>query len=178
MCAALFSQNCRPGEALTDRILTVREGVVWLIFFQLFLKENEWTAFLFCFWLGILWRKWFLRQFSFFSWVYFFRLWPSKTGIKSPPTSPITFRWETGSFRLPAWKKKMAALSVEKGPLFKVILLGEAGVGKTSIFYRAKENSFLQQRKNTVGIDSFSMYIKVGDQQVTVSEVSVCTAIQ
>lgn len=72
-----------------------------------------------------------------------------------------------------AWKNNMAALSVEKGPLFKVILLGEAGVGKTSIFYRAKENSFLQHRKNTVGIDSFSMYIKVGDQQVTVSEVSV-----
>lgn len=78
-----------------------------------------------------------------------------------------------GDRQLPAWKNNMAALSVEKGPLFKVILLGEAGVGKTSIFYRAKENSFLQHRKNTVGIDSFSMYIKVGDQQVTVSEVSV-----
>ena len=63
----------------------------------------------------------------------------------------------------------MAALNAEKGPLFKVILLGEAGVGKTAIFQRAKDNSFHEHRKNTVGIDSFSMYVKVGDQQVTVS---------
>lgn len=64
----------------------------------------------------------------------------------------------------------MAGLNVEKGPLFKVILLGEAGVGKTAIFHRAKENSFSDGRKSTVGIDSFSLYVKVGDQQVTVSE--------
>ena len=67
----------------------------------------------------------------------------------------------------------MAALNADKGPLFKVILLGEAGVGKTAIFHRAKDNSFHERRKNTVGIDSFSMYVKVGDQQVTVS-VYVC----
>lgn len=66
----------------------------------------------------------------------------------------------------------MAGLNVEKGPLFKVILLGEAGVGKTAIFHRAKENSFSDGRKSTVGIDSFSLYVKVGDQQVTVSESS------
>lgn len=64
----------------------------------------------------------------------------------------------------------MAGLNVEKGPLFKVILLGEAGVGKTAIFHRAKENSFSDCRKSTVGIDSLSLYVKVGDQQVTVSE--------
>lgn len=63
----------------------------------------------------------------------------------------------------------MAALSADRGPLFKVILLGEAGVGKTAMFHRAKDNSFHEHRKHTVGIDSFSMYIKVGDQQVTVS---------
>ena len=58
----------------------------------------------------------------------------------------------------------MAGLNVEKGPLFKVILLGEAGVGKTA---------FSDGRKSTVGIDSFSLYVKVGDQQVTVSEVTL-----
>ena len=63
----------------------------------------------------------------------------------------------------------MAALSADKGPLFKVILLGEAGVGKTSIFHRVKENSFNERRKSTVGIDSCSIYVKVGDLQVTVS---------
>lgn len=67
----------------------------------------------------------------------------------------------------------MAGLNVEKGPLFKVILLGEAGVGKTAIFHRAKENSFSDDRKSTVGIDSFSLYVKVGDQQVTVSGIKL-----
>lgn len=62
----------------------------------------------------------------------------------------------------------MAALSSDRGPLFKVILLGEAGVGKTAIFHRSKDNIFDERRKTTVGIDSFSLYVKVGDQQVTV----------
>ncbi|XP_058971813.1 uncharacterized protein [Pocillopora verrucosa] len=61
----------------------------------------------------------------------------------------------------------MAALSADRGPLFKVILLGEAGVGKTAIFHRSKDNIFDERRKTTVGIDSFSLYVKVGDQQVT-----------
>lgn len=61
----------------------------------------------------------------------------------------------------------MAALSADRGPLFKVILLGEAGVGKTAIFHRSKDNIFDDGRKTTVGIDSFSLYVKVGDQQVT-----------
>lgn len=61
----------------------------------------------------------------------------------------------------------MAALSADRGPLFKVILLGEAGVGKTAIFHRSKDNIFEERRKTTVGIDSFSLYVKVGDQQVT-----------
>ena len=65
-------------------------------------------------------------------------------------------------------KYAMAALCADRGPLFKVILLGEAGVGKTAIFHRAKENSFNDTGKTTVGIDSFSLYVKVGDQQVTV----------
>lgn len=61
----------------------------------------------------------------------------------------------------------MAALSADRGPLFKVILLGEAGVGKTAIFHRSKDNIFDERRKTTVGVDSFSLYVKVGDQQVT-----------
>ena len=63
----------------------------------------------------------------------------------------------------------MAGLSADKGPLFKVILLGEAGVGKTSIFHRLKDDIFQSNRRNTMGIDSCSKYVKVGDTQVTVS---------
>lgn len=114
----------------------------------------------------------FTTNFCFFL-VYMFFVYDIKNRNKKSPYLSHNISLRERQLPASAWKNNMAALSVEKGPLFKVILLGEAGVGKTSIFYRAKENSFLQHRKNTVGIDSFSMYIKVGDQQVTVSEVSV-----
>lgn len=57
----------------------------------------------------------------------------------------------------------MVGLNVEKGFFFKVILLGEVGVGKIVIFYCVKENLFNDGRKSIVGIDSFFLYVKVGD---------------
>ncbi|EDO37078.1 predicted protein, partial [Nematostella vectensis] len=63
----------------------------------------------------------------------------------------------------------MADLYAERGPLFKVVLLGEAGVGKTSLFYRLKENHFTPGRRNTIGIDSCSKFVKIGEKQVTLS---------
>lgn len=57
----------------------------------------------------------------------------------------------------------MVGLNVEKGFFFKVILLGEVGVGKIVIFYCVKENLFSDGRKSIVGIDSFFLYVKVGD---------------
>lgn len=58
----------------------------------------------------------------------------------------------------------MVVFNVEKGFFFKVVLFGEVGVGKIVIFYCVKDNLFQEKRKNIVGIDSFFMYIKVGDQ--------------
>lgn len=70
----------------------------------------------------------------------------------------------------------MAALSCDgymnKGPLYKVVLLGEAGVGKTALFQRAKDNSFHAERtsRSTLGIDSCSKYIMLDDTQITVGK--------
>ena len=68
----------------------------------------------------------------------------------------------------------MAALSCDgylnKGPIYKVVLLGEAGVGKTALFQRGKDNSFHGERtsRSTIGIDSCSKYVMVDDLEVTV----------
>lgn len=57
----------------------------------------------------------------------------------------------------------MVVLFVDRGLFFKVILLGEVGVGKIVIFYCFKDNIFEEWRKIIVGIDSFFFYVKVGD---------------
>lgn len=44
-----------------------------------------------------------------------------------------------------------------RAPLqFKVILLGDGAVGKTSIAYRFVEEHFSEQYKQTLGVDFFS----------------------
>lgn len=53
--------------------------------------------------------------------------------------------------------------------MFKVVLLGEAGVGKSSIFLRLKENVFGESLQPTVGIESCSKVVKIDDQSITVS---------
>lgn len=53
--------------------------------------------------------------------------------------------------------------------MFKVVLLGEAGVGKSSIFLRLKENVFGESLQPTVGIESCSKVVKIDGQSITVS---------
>lgn len=53
--------------------------------------------------------------------------------------------------------------------MFKVVLLGEAGVGKSSIFLRLKENVFGESLQPTVGIESCSKAVKIDGQSITVS---------
>lgn len=53
--------------------------------------------------------------------------------------------------------------------MFKVVLLGEAGVGKSSIFLRLKENVFGESLQPTVGIESCSKIVKIDGQSITVS---------
>ena len=56
----------------------------------------------------------------------------------------------------------------QKGTMFKVVLLGEAGVGKSSIFLRLKDNIFGDSLQPTVGIESCSKVMKIDSQNITV----------
>ena len=60
---------------------------------------------------------------------------------------------------------------VGRGPTYRVVLLGELGVGKTSLFRRIKDNSFDEHQPATSGIDSCSKYTNVDGQDI---HVSVC----
>lgn len=52
---------------------------------------------------------------------------------------------------------------------FKLILLGDYNVGKSSIFRRFKDNTFKEDTKLTVGTDNYGKVIEVGGQNATVS---------
>lgn len=51
---------------------------------------------------------------------------------------------------------------------FKLILLGDYNVGKSSIFRRFKDNTFKEDTKLTVGTDNYGKIIEVGGQNATV----------
>lgn len=55
-----------------------------------------------------------------------------------------------------------------RGPTYKVVLLGELGVGKTSLFRRLKDNTFDEYQTATTGIDSCTKVIKVQGETVMV----------
>lgn len=54
---------------------------------------------------------------------------------------------------------------------FKVLLLGDMGVGKTSLFFRIKDDDFSHLRNLTLGLDMCVTRISVGDAEV---EISLC----
>ena len=56
-----------------------------------------------------------------------------------------------------------------RGPTYKVVLLGELGVGKTSLFRRLKDDTFDEYQTATTGIDSCTKVIKVHGETVMVS---------
>ncbi len=56
-----------------------------------------------------------------------------------------------------------------RGPTYKVVLLGELGVGKTSLFRRIKDNSFDEFSTATAGIDSCTKTMKIDGCTITVS---------
>lgn len=63
----------------------------------------------------------------------------------------------------------MAIRGQSRGPTYKVVLLGELGVGKTSLFRRLKDNTFDEYQTATTGIDSCTKVIKINDENVMVS---------
>lgn len=59
-------------------------------------------------------------------------------------------------------------MATVKVPMLKVILCGEYGVGKSSLFRRFTNNTFVSSsdRKSTLGLDHIDKIYKVGDKQV------------
>lgn len=67
----------------------------------------------------------------------------------------------------------MAASS--RGPMYKIVLLGELGVGKTSVFKRLRDNEFDENVTTTTGIDSCTKVFTMGNGQTVTVSVRSCT---
>ena len=63
-----------------------------------------------------------------------------------------------------------------RGPTYKVVLLGELGVGKTSLFRRLKDNTFDEYQTATTGIDSCTKVTKVDGETVMVRKARAARA--
>ena len=53
-----------------------------------------------------------------------------------------------------------------RGPYYKVVLLGELGVGKSSIFRRLRDDTFDERQPATTGIDSCTALFRVETENV------------
>ena len=53
--------------------------------------------------------------------------------------------------------------------IFKVLLIGEAAVGKTSLTMKFISGKFKSDYLLTVGMEPYSKYVKIGDDMVTLS---------
>ncbi|MFW9794667.1 MAG: GTP-binding protein, partial [Candidatus Thorarchaeota archaeon] len=56
---------------------------------------------------------------------------------------------------------------IERSPVFKTVLIGEGGVGKTSLAVRYTEDRFDQQMKMTIGVNFATKKIRVEGQEIT-----------
>lgn len=61
-------------------------------------------------------------------------------------------------------------MAMIKVPEQKVILCGEYGVGKSSIFRRFTNNTFVTatDRKSTLGLDNFDKIYRISDKDIKV----------
>ena len=55
--------------------------------------------------------------------------------------------------------------------LFKVVLVGDAGVGKTCIVQRFKSGNFVERHGSTIGVDFTMKTIRVDNKKVKVSKI-------
>lgn len=61
---------------------------------------------------------------------------------------------------------ELQCLSVRK-PVFKTVLIGEGGVGKTSLAVRYTEDRFDQQMKMTIGVNFATKKLQIAGQEIT-----------
>lgn len=75
------------------------------------------------------------------------------------------------------WKIKFSFLSVimssRKKVLLKVIILGDSGVGKTSLMNQYVNKKFSNQYKATIGADFLTKEVMVDDRVVTMQVIMV-----
>lgn len=64
----------------------------------------------------------------------------------------------------------MATQLEQSGPSYKVILLGDSGVGKTSLFFRLQTGRFIGEAGATTGIDYTDRVFDVDGTPVKVCE--------
>ncbi|XP_067651542.1 ras-related protein Rab-35-like isoform X1 [Haliotis asinina] len=60
-------------------------------------------------------------------------------------------------------------MASDRYPMFKLVLLGEPGVGKSSLFFRAKDNTFHEGHRSTIGIDSCTRIVQTKREKVKLS---------
>lgn len=58
-------------------------------------------------------------------------------------------------------------MSTRKKNILKVIILGDSGVGKTSLMHRYVNNKYSQQYKATIGADFLTKEVNVDDKVAT-----------
>lgn len=58
--------------------------------------------------------------------------------------------------------------------LFKIVLIGEAGVGKTCIVQRFKNGTFLEKNSSTIGVDFSMKTLTLDNKRVKVCAVFYC----
>ena len=53
--------------------------------------------------------------------------------------------------------------------LFKIVLIGDAGVGKTCVVQRFKTGTFFERQGNTIGVDFTMKTVYLDDKRIKVS---------
>lgn len=64
-------------------------------------------------------------------------------------------------------------MASRKKVLLKVIVLGDSGVGKTSLMNQYVNNKFSNQYKATIGADFLTRDVDIGDRRVTMQVIMI-----
>ena len=57
---------------------------------------------------------------------------------------------------------------------FKIILIGNSGVGKTCLINKAKKNKFILDEKSTLGIEFYNINVKIDDKIINLQTWDTC----
>ena len=65
-------------------------------------------------------------------------------------------------------KQKNSLLSEEYDMMFKILLLGDSGVGKSSLLLRYTKDQFMTDMRSTIGVEFGLKYVKIDNLQLKV----------